>query len=436
MKPAIFFFSLSLVLVASAVQAPSASRFASAIQAPSASRFASAIQAPSASRFAQTPDGDPQLARIRAKMADNLRRLPNYTCLMTVARSARPAGRVRDLVHQDTIRLEVAEVGDKELFAWPGAALVDQRIEDFVPDGVFASGDFSGLANIVFRTHDPTFRPSGKRKVNGREAIGYSYEVARAVSQYRLGREGHTVIVPYHGVFWVDAQSLEILRMELELDGIPDSLAVRSSVTTIDYQKSRIGESEFLLPSRVQRDIHYSALGSMSENISTFTNCRQYEAQSAIRFDEPAVTDSAPAAAAPVNPTEIRLPAGVRLAMKVETVTDAKKAAIGDLLVARLTEDVRLGELVFPAGSEVRGRIRALRWYDRGPGKLELSFTEIRTPKILATFQGFVESVEKRKGWSLGSIFKADEIQVDSNRFNMAGLVLTYRTLAVDGGVK
>jgi hypothetical protein len=392
MKPAIFFFALSLVLVA------------------------------------QAPEGDPPLARIRAKMADNLQRLPNYTCLMTVDRAARPAGRVRDLVHQDTIRLEVAEMGDKELFAWPGAALKEQRIEDLVPDGVFASGDFGGLANVVFRTHDATFRAAGKKKFSGREAVGYSYAVARAVSHYRLGREGQAVIVPYHGTFWADEQSLEILRMELELDGIPDNIAVRSSVTTIDYQKSRIGASDFLLPFRVQRDVRYSALGSMSENISTFTNCHQYETQSAIRFDEP--TDTATAASAPVNPTEIRLPAGLRLPMKVETVTDAKKSAIGDAIVARLTEDVHLGEQVFPAGSEVRGRIRALRWSDRGPVKVELSFTEIRTPTTLANFQGFVESIEKHKGISLGSVFKGDELQVDSGRFNLAGLVLTYRTMA------
>ncbi len=236
---------------------------------------------------AQTPEGD-QLARIRAKMGDNLRRLPNYTCLMTVERSGRPAGRAsRDLTHEDTIRLEVAEVGGKELFGWPGTTLVNRRIEDFVPSGMFANGDFAGLANIVFRTHDPTFRPAGKRKIDGRQAVGYSYQVARDVSHYQLSGNGRSAIVPYHGVLWADVQSLEILRLELQLDGIPDSFAVRSSDTTIDYQKSRIGGSDFLLPFRVQRVLQLSALNGMRENISTFTNCRQYEAQSAIRFDKP-----------------------------------------------------------------------------------------------------------------------------------------------------
>ncbi len=130
------------------------------------------------------------------------------------------------------------------------------------------------------------------------------------------------------------------------------------------------------------------------------------------------------------------MPAGVRLPMKVETVTDAKKSAIGDPLAARLTEDVRVGEQVFPAGSVVHGRIRSLRWSDRGPGHMELSFTEIRTSQALVTFQGFVESIEKRKGLSLGSLFKGDEFQVESKYFNLAGLVLTYRTLAADSSVK
>jgi hypothetical protein len=386
----------------------------------------------------RTPASDPQLASIRARMADNLRRLPNYTCLMTVERSAmappnpevdfRPGGRPRSLTHQDTIRLEVAEVGGKEFFGWPGTALVDERIQDFVPDGLFANGDFAGVANMVFLTSAPTFRPAGNKKIDGREAVGYSYSVARAASQYSLGRDGQLVTVPYHGAFWADAQSLETLRLELELDGIPDGFAVRTSVTAIEYRRSGIGGADFLLPSRVQRDVYYSRPGGMSENVSTFTNCRQYEAQSALRFEQP--TDAAPTAAGPRTSAEIRLPAGLRLPMKVETVTDAKTSAIGDPLLARLTEDVHFGDAVFPAGSEVHGRIRSMHWNVQGPGQLELTFTEIRTPKEIVTFQGVVGSVEKRKGFSSGNMSKTGELQVDPKYFNLAGLVLTYRTMA------
>ncbi len=379
---------------------------------------------------AQTPPADPQLEKIRTQMASNLRRLPNYTCLMTVERFARGPSRgtrSNELLHQDTIRLEVAEAGEKELLAWPGAPLTEQRIEDLVPDGVFASGDFGGLANVVFRTNDPKFRPAGKKKIDGREAIGYSYEVVKGISRYRLGRDGSESIVPYHGTFWADPQSGEILRLDLELDGIPDYLAVRSSVTEIDYLKARIGGGDFLLPSRVRRELHYST-GSMTENVSTFTKCREYGTESAVRFDDPVATPDA--AAVPLNPTEITLPGGVRLPMKVETVTDAKTAAIGDALVARLTADVQSGSAVFRAGSEVRGRIRLLRYAERGPTRLELEFTEIRTPQAIASFHGFIEAIEKRKGFSLGSLMKPDDLQISSGSMNLSGLALTYRTLA------
>jgi hypothetical protein len=68
-----------------------------------------------------TSSSDPQLAGLRARMSDNLSRLPNYTCLMTVDRSSKPAGSSRGLNHIDTIRLEVAEAGTHEL--WDGQGL-------------------------------------------------------------------------------------------------------------------------------------------------------------------------------------------------------------------------------------------------------------------------------------------------------------------------
>ena len=42
-------------------------------------------------------------------MAANLKHLPNYTCLMTIDRSSQPMR--RPMVHDDTLHLEVAEVG-------------------------------------------------------------------------------------------------------------------------------------------------------------------------------------------------------------------------------------------------------------------------------------------------------------------------------------
>ena len=61
-----------------------------------------------------------QLAHIRDHMVEQLRRQPNYTCVETVERSARP-GAKKNFQLKDTLRMEVALVDGKEMFAWPGA---------------------------------------------------------------------------------------------------------------------------------------------------------------------------------------------------------------------------------------------------------------------------------------------------------------------------
>src|SRR5262245_46878599 len=89
------------------------------------------------------------LSRIKVRAAENLTRLPNYTCLETIERSTRgPSGKFR-LV--DFIRLEVAYVDRKEMFAWPGSNnFEDQDITDLVGGGTIGNGSFALHARSVF----------------------------------------------------------------------------------------------------------------------------------------------------------------------------------------------------------------------------------------------------------------------------------------------
>src|SRR5690348_8335124 len=69
--------------------------------------------------FAQAPQRDALLPRIRLHMQQRLSDVPNYTCRETIERSWRaPKGKQ---FHQiDRLLLEVAQVGGRELLAWPG----------------------------------------------------------------------------------------------------------------------------------------------------------------------------------------------------------------------------------------------------------------------------------------------------------------------------
>jgi hypothetical protein len=61
-----------------------------------------------------------------------------------------------------------------------------------------------------------------------------------------------------------------------------------------------------------------------------------------------------------LKPDPITIPEGATFALVLETAISSATSRSGDLVVARLAEDVRLGEkVVVPSGSEVRGRVTA-----------------------------------------------------------------------------
>src|SRR6266576_3525198 len=140
------------------------------------------------------------LERIKAKMADNLRRLPNYTCTETIERFLR-GPRSRIFAPLDTLRLEVALVDGTELFARAGAGKVEEKdIWEIVGDGAaIGNGDFALLASSVFLSQGPVFTRVGETTLNGSPAIRYDYRVARESSSYRIRMHSKQTTVGYHG---------------------------------------------------------------------------------------------------------------------------------------------------------------------------------------------------------------------------------------------
>ncbi|MGE0455394.1 MAG: hypothetical protein AB7O37_15180 [Vicinamibacteria bacterium] len=69
------------------------------------------------------------------------------------------------------------------------------------------------------------------------------------------------------------------------------------------------------------------------------------------------------------------IPEGTALALELRTTLSSASSQAGDLVVARLTEDVKLGERVALArGSEVRGRVTAAVESGKVKGRARLAF--------------------------------------------------------------
>jgi hypothetical protein len=345
-----------------------------AISAAVFAAFLSLAQSPPITGLESLPPASQQLARIRLHMTDTLEHQPNYTCLETVERSYRLTGSRKSQL-QDTLRLEVALVDGKEMFAWPGAKKFEETdLRKMIPNGTFGNGNFALHARSVFLGHVASFEYRGAEIADG--ATGplerYDFHVPRMVSGYTIRVGEHSGVAGYHGSFWADKKSLEVRRLDVIAEEIPADLGVIAASDRVDYAHLQIGNGEFLLPVASELMMTDST-GQESRNHVRFTSCRQYTGESTLRFDDPD-SSAAPAAtgssrnAAPgasADLPEADLPTGTAFALTLDQDVDLDSAAVGDPMRAHLNSDLRRkGEVLARKGAAAYGRITRLERHD------------------------------------------------------------------------
>ncbi len=215
------------------------------------------------------------LAKIKVRMQETLARQPNYTCVQQIERLRRKAARFRyELV--DNLRIEVALVDGQELFAWPGSSKFEERkLNEMVPSGAaIGNGNFALFARTVFESSAPVYKYKGISEFGGRRVHRYEYNVPQMLSGFNIHVQERGAIVGFHGSFLADEKSLDVLRVEVIADDIPPSLGLTSSFTTVDYSRTVIGPSEFLLP--VASELVMTQMSGVEDrNQIRFSACRQ-----------------------------------------------------------------------------------------------------------------------------------------------------------------
>ena len=292
------------------------------------------------------------LARIRNVVSGNLARLPDFTCLQTIERSEREPGSKR-FRFLDNIRLEVALVEGKELYAWPGSPRFEERdLRDMVGGGAIGTGDFALHAKSIYLSGSARFTYQGTEELRGRRVHVFHYRVPMADSRYilRIGKaEGP---VGYQGHVYNDAETLEIARIEIHIDEVPPYLPLKEGRKVIDYAPMEIGGVRHVLPVSVDMTL-VGLNGGESRNRAVFSGCRQYQGETRLVFEEP--PPEAPAAQPPVEWT---LPADLEVRMRLVEPLDLAKAAMGDPVVFEVTRDAARGGTVWlPRGARVTLRL-------------------------------------------------------------------------------
>jgi hypothetical protein len=127
--------------------------------------------------------------RIKQRVAQNLARLPDYSCVETIERSARLRSSLefRDI---DRFRVEVIYAGGRELYSWPGSPEVsDKDVRAGMP-GLVSNGEFTTHLRIVFVDNVAQIKYAGEETYRGHAALKYTYRVPRLLSGWELHCRG------------------------------------------------------------------------------------------------------------------------------------------------------------------------------------------------------------------------------------------------------
>lgn len=319
---------------------------------------------PAGAQFDPKAPADPGLivlARVRLAASRDFNQLPNCTCTMTVERSRRAAKRGR-FEFADQLRLEVALVEGKEVYSWPGAdRFEDRELVDIVRGGAIGSGEFAGHARNVLLSGSVRLKHRGEEELAGRPVHRFDFEVPMADSRYSMRMGQVSATVGYRGSFWADRETYQLRRLFLEIHEIPPELALQGGNVRIDYERRRLGESQFLLPAQAETTL-MMADGSESRNRTTYTNCRQYAGESSLVFEDPEESAETPPPAPVIDWT---LPKDLRVTMRLAGELQAAKAAIGDAVEFTVWRDAaQRREVWLEKGARVRMRVAYLRCVD------------------------------------------------------------------------
>ena len=227
-----------------------------------------------------------QLSRVRNHLKENFKRIPNYVCQESVERFERKAGQSQ-VRRADSLHFEVARVQNKELLALPGAAgFEDRDLTTYMSSGVLGTGMFSTLPLNLFVANGArvTLHQEGAEPHAGQ---GYDYEIPAFLGGgIKIATDRARATVGVRGTFWVDAGSLDLIRIEEHAVDVPPQVGMTQIDSTVDYARMRIGDSSVLLPQSAELAVT-NLDGSEQRNKIEFSGCREYVSESTVRFGDP-----------------------------------------------------------------------------------------------------------------------------------------------------
>ena len=181
--------------------------------------------------------------------------LPNFLCIQTTRRfqdfrspnlQGNDEWRPIDIIVERLAYFEHHE--DYKVIEING---VPSSIEHNKLGGASSSGEFGSVMKGIFAPETATdFTWQTWFTLRGRKMHVYAYRVAVDKSDYHVvvPERSKDLVAAYHGLIFIDDRKHFVHRITLHADGIPPAFPIQDISLMLDYEYTRIGDADYLLP--------------------------------------------------------------------------------------------------------------------------------------------------------------------------------------------
>jgi hypothetical protein len=154
--------------------------------------------------------------------------------------------------------------------------------------GASSSGEFGSIMRAIFLPQTETeFTWQSWFTLRGRRTHVYAYRVLASKSNYHIQvpLQKLDLVTGYHGLIFIDNTRHMVQRVTLHADEIPASFPIQDVSLALDYEYTRIGEADYLLP--LQFELRSREGRRLVKNDVDYESYRKFTADSSIRFGPP-----------------------------------------------------------------------------------------------------------------------------------------------------
>jgi hypothetical protein len=223
------------------------------------------------------------------------RNLPNFLCIQTTRRfqdfqdhdspGRRGFGQIDNWRPIDIIVERLAYFEHHEDYKVIEINGAPSSIEHSKLGGASSSGEFGSVMKGIFAPETGTdFIWQTWFTLRGRKMHVYAYRVALDKSDYHVvvPEQSKDLVTAYHGLIFIDDRKHYIHRITLHADGIPPAFPVQDISLMLDYEYTRIGDADYLLPLTFELRSREGRV--QIKNDVDYDGYRKFTADSSVKF--------------------------------------------------------------------------------------------------------------------------------------------------------